>query len=447
MAVRPQVLEGIGAGYSHAVIVFLGDDGYPVSVATGFEVDATRGVVRLDPPAGMESMPPEGRGVNVIFSHIRPLPEAGYDERRYVSVWGPLRRHADGRLELVPEESRSWDESKVPFFQYSEITVPQAHRYLDSLSARLGHRIRPRLAFFWLALRTTRAPFLSATVIPVLLGVAVAAREGGWSLWLAALTLLGASCIHLALNVANDVFDTMSGTDPANTRPTQFSGGSRVIHYGLVSLRGAAILSAALYVVGIGIGLYLAWLRGFWALFWLGAAGVAISVIYTAPPIRLVHRGLGEIAVALGFGPIMLLGSYFVQAQRFSLEALWLSLPVAILISLVLYVNEIPDREGDAATGKRTLPVRWSKETVIRAYAVASAAAYALIGLGAVLRILPWTTLIALATMPLAVRAARGIRVNYEDPYALMPTMATNIKLHLYTGLLLLVGYIVAAAI
>jgi 1,4-dihydroxy-2-naphthoate octaprenyltransferase len=447
MGVGPQVLEGIGTGYSHAVIVFLDDDGYPVSVATRFEVDATRGVVRLDPPAGMETMPPKGRAVNVIFSHIRPLPEAGYDERRYVSVWGPLRRHADGHLELVPEETQSWDESKVPFFQYSEITVPQAHRYLERLSGRLGRRVRPRLAFFWLALRTTRAPFLTATAIPVLLGVAAAALDGRWSFWLAALTLVGASFIHLALNVANDVFDTMSGADPANTRPTQFSGGSRVIYYGLVSMRGAAILSATFYLAGIGIGLYLAWLRGFWPLFWLGIAGVAISVIYTAPPIRLVHRGVGEIAVGLGFGPIMLLGSYYVQAQRFTVEALWLSLPVAILIALVLYVNEIPDREGDAAAGKRTLPVRWSKQGVIRGYTWATGVAYLLIVMGAVLRILPWTTLIALATIPLAVRVARELRQSYESPYALMPTMAANIKLHLYTGLLLLVAYIVAAAI
>jgi 1,4-dihydroxy-2-naphthoate octaprenyltransferase len=358
-----------------------------------------------------------------------------------------MERGADGRLELIPEESQSWDETKVPFFQYSEITVPQAHRYLDALSGRLGRRVRPRLAFFWLALRTTRAPFLTATVIPVVLGVAAAALDGRWSLWLAALTLVAAACIHLALNVANDVFDTMSGADPANTRPTQFSGGSRVIHYGLVSLRGAAMTSAGFYLAGIAIGLYLAWLRGFWPLFWLGVAGVVISVVYTAPPLRLVHRGVGEIAVGLGFGPIMLLGSYYVQAQRFSVEALWLSLPVAIFIALVLYVNEIPDREGDAAAGKRTLPVRWSKAAVIRAYALATAAAYALIVLGAALRILPWPTLIALATAPLAVRVTRGIRESYDDPYALMPTMAANIKLHLYTGLLLLAGYVAAIAI
>src|SRR5439155_19328100 len=214
----------------------------------------------------------------------------------------------------------------------------------------------------------------------------------------------------------NDVFDTLSGADQANTTPTQFSGGSRVIHYGLVSLRGMALLSAAFYAAGAGIGLFLALYLHSWALFWLGVAGVLVSVFYTAPPLRLVHRGLGEIAVGIGFGPIMVLGAYYVQAQRFTWEAFYVSLPVALLISLVLYVNEIPDRAGDAAAGKRTLPVRWSKDVVIDVYVVAVAAAYGLIAGGALSGLLPAPTLIALSTVPLAVKATRGLRASYANP-------------------------------
>jgi 1,4-dihydroxy-2-naphthoate polyprenyltransferase len=282
-------------------------------------------------------------------------------------------------------------------------------------------------------------------VVPILLGVAVAAREGGWSLFLAALTLLAGALVHLGLNVANDVFDTRSGADAANTTPTQFSGGSRVAHYGLVDLRTLARLSATFYLAGVGIGLFLAARTDFWPLFWLGAAGVVISVFYTAPPFRLVHRGVGELAVALGFGPIMLLGAYFVQAERFSFEAIYLSIPVAILIALVLYVNEIPDRAGDDAAGKRTLPVRWSKDAVIRVYLWAAGLASAMIAVGAVTGILPRPTLIALATIPLAVKVGRALRRDYDDPYALMfSAMGANIKLHLFTGLLLFAGYLVA---
>lgn len=443
MAVDSALLREIEEGFDHAVVVFVGADGYPVGVATDYRVDAERGVVSLVPPAGEGVAPPEDAEVNVIVSHIRPQ-ETGYDERRYVQLWGRVRR-TDRGLELAPERSHTWDEKKVPFFQYSELTVPQAHRYLRELGRERGSEVRPKLSFGWLALRTTRAPFLTATVVPILLGVAAAALDGRWSLFLAGLTLLAGSFVHLGLNIANDVFDTTSGADAANTTPTQFSGGSRVVHYGLVRLRTLALLSASFYLAGIGLGLYLAVRTDFWPLFWLGAAGVVISVFYTAPPLRLVHRGLGEIAVAIGFGPIMLLGAFFVQAQRFTFEAVYLSIPVAILIALVLYVNEIPDRAGDAAAGKRTLPVRWSKDTVIGVYAWSVGLTYALIAVGAVTGILPRPTLIALATIPIALRVTRALRRDYDDPYALMfSAMGSNIKLHLFTGLLLLAGYLVA---
>jgi 1,4-dihydroxy-2-naphthoate octaprenyltransferase len=443
MAVAQDVLRDMEAGFSHAVLAFADADGYPVSVATSYTVDAGRGLLLLDPPAGDEVTPPEGAEVNIIVSHIRPQ-EIGYDERRYVQMWGTLEREG-GRLALRPTGSQSWDEKKVPFFQYSEVTVPQAHEYLDELGRERGRPVRPKLSFGWLALRTTRAPFLTATMVPVILGVAVAANRGGWSLWLAFLTFLGGAFVHLGLNISNDVFDTLSGADAANTTPTQFSGGSRVVHYGLVRLRTLALLSATFYLAGIGIGLYLAVERGFWPLFWIGVAGVAISLAYTAPPLRLVHRGVGEIAVALGFGPIMVLGSYFVQAQRLTFEAVYVSIPVAILIALVLYVNEIPDRAGDSAAGKRTLPVRLSKDAVIGGYLGAVALAYGLIAAGALTGVMPRPTIIALGTIPLAIRVARALRRDYDDPYTLMFSgMGVNVQLHLFTGLLLFAGYMIS---
>jgi 1,4-dihydroxy-2-naphthoate octaprenyltransferase len=445
MKVDEQVLDEIRTGYAHAVVVFLDSAGYPVSVSTSYEVDVQRGAVVLGVPAGHEVAPPTGREVNVIFSHIHPQENVGYDERRYVSLWGKLEK--DGQhLLLRPDRVQAWDEAKTPFFQYSEETVPQAKRYLEDLSGRVGRPVKPRLSLGWTILRTTRLPFLSATIIPVLLGVAVAALDGRWSIALALAALLGGSLIHLALNVANDVFDTLSGADAANVNPTQFSGGSRMAHYGLVSVKQLAWLSTLLYLGGIGIGLWLAAETEFWPLFTLGAIGIAISVFYTAPPFRLVHRGIGEIAVALGFGPIVLLGSYFVQAERFTLEAGILSIPVAIFIALVLYVNEIPDRAGDAKAGKRTLPVRWSKRAVIAGYAWAALAAYATILVGAITGVLPRPTIIALGTIPLAIKVLRGLRADYDSPYTLMATMGENIKLHGMTGMLLFVGYLIAIA-
>jgi 1,4-dihydroxy-2-naphthoate octaprenyltransferase len=172
-----------------------------------------------------------------------------------------------------------------------------------------------------------------------------------------------------------------------------------------------------------------------------------VGYSYTGPPLKLVYRGLGEIAVAVGFGPIMLLGAYVVQAGHLAIEPLIASLPVAILIALILYVNEIPDRRGDAAAGKRTLVVRLSPETVTRIYLVAVVLAFVLIVAGVIGGVLPWPTLLALAAVPLAVQVYTGIQEHYNSPYTLMAVMGVNVKLHLYVGLLMLAGYLVTLAL
>jgi 1,4-dihydroxy-2-naphthoate polyprenyltransferase len=436
-----ELIGALEERFEHAVIAYVDEDGYPMSVATEFRVDADRGIVVLQAVAG-EAQPPADERVNVVFSHIRPQPGIGYDERRYVSLWGPLRS-GEGGLEFTPEQEQHWDEEEMTFFEYSERGVPQAHRYLEQVSAETGRPVRPKLSFGWLFLRATRLPFLTATFVPVLLGIAVAAWTNGFSWWLALLTLIGGACIHLGLNVANDVFDTTSGADAANVNPTQFSGGSRVVHYGLLSLRAITLLSLGFYAVGIAIGVGLAAARG-WDLLWLGVAGALLSVFYTAPPLKLVHRGVGEIVVFLGFGPIMTLGAYFVQAREYDLEPLLASIPVGILIALVLYVNEVPDRPADAAAGKRTLPVRFSKDVVVNAYAAAVALAFGLIVVFALAGWIVRPAIIALAAAPLALPVYRALRDSYDQPYALMPAMAKNIQLHLATGVLLIVGYVIA---
>jgi 1,4-dihydroxy-2-naphthoate polyprenyltransferase len=263
---------------------------------------------------------------------------------------------------LAPSHAWGWDEAETPFFEYSERSNRQGLRYLDGLSRERGTPVKPRLSGIWTFFLATRLPFLTATIIPVLLGIAVAGRQGFWDPWLAVLTVIGGCAIHIGLNVANDFFDTLSGADDANVNPTQYSGGSRVVQHGLVTIKQMGALSLSAYVTGIAIGIYLVFVRGSIELFAIGVAGVLLSVFYTAPPLRLVHRGLGELTTALGFGPIMVLGAYVVQADRLAWEPALASIPVAILIALVLYVNEIPDRAADATVGKRTLPVRLPRD-------------------------------------------------------------------------------------
>jgi 1,4-dihydroxy-2-naphthoate octaprenyltransferase len=435
------VLATLGERFSHAVIVYVGEDGYPVSVATEFEADAERGVVELRAVAD-ELQPPLDDRISVVFSHIRPQPGVGYDERRYVSLWGKVTRGEDGYV-LTPERELGWDEEDVPFFEYSERSLPQAKRYYERVSREQGREVKPQLSRGWLFLRATRLPFLSATIVPILLGTAVAGLDKGFNWWVFLLTLVGGCVVHLAINVFNDVYDFQSGADEANVTPTQFSGGSRVILYGLLSERTMAMLAWGFYALGLAIGIVLAATRG-WDLLWLGVAGLLVGFFYTAPPLRLVHRGLGEVAVFAGFGPIMTLGAYFVQAREYAWAPFLISIPVGILIALVLYVNEVPDRPGDAAADKRTLPVRFSKRAIINGYIASVAAAFAVILVLPFLDVTPWPTLIALLAVPLALPVVRALRDAYDKPYVLMPAMGKNIQLHLVTGLLLIAGYVIA---
>jgi 1,4-dihydroxy-2-naphthoate octaprenyltransferase len=203
-----------------------------------------------------------------------------------------------------------------------------------------------------------------------------------------------------------------------------------------------SLLAVGCYGVAAALGVVLFVLRGSPALVLIAALGFFISLAYTMPPLKLVYRGLGEIATAIGFGPVMLLGTYVVQSRgSLSLEAFLVSIPVALLVAMILYVNEIPDRAGDGEAGKRTLPVRWSKTAVIRGFDVAAGCAFVSVALSVAGGRMPIPTLLALLAIPLAIRVHSGLVRFYDNPYALMDSMAANIRLHMNVGLLLLAGY------
>jgi 1,4-dihydroxy-2-naphthoate octaprenyltransferase len=430
------------ATYPYLILSWVDDSGYPVSVVVEATVDPAGGTASVPLPAGVPV--PSDRELSLTGSHIRPQPGYGYDERRHVTAWGRVVAETPDGLTIRASSAWGWDEAEVPFFEYSERSVPKSRKYFDALSRERGTPVRPRLGLGFLALRTTRLPFLSATIVPVVLGIVIAASHGKFDLLAAVLTVIGASFVQLAINVSNDVFDTVQGADDMNVTPTQFSGGSRVLQYGLVTFRQMAALGAGLYAAGALVGLLLLAMRPSQALLAIGVIGFVVGIGYTAPPLKLVYRGLGEIAVAFGFGPLMLLGAYVVQTGgALSWEPIVASIPVALLVALILYVNEIPDRRGDALAGKRTLPVRLGRSAVIAGYRLAAGGAYAAVVLGVVAGILPVTALVVLLTIPLALRVSRSLEPNYDNPYGLMAVMGVNIKLHLYVGLALLAGYAV----
>jgi 1,4-dihydroxy-2-naphthoate octaprenyltransferase len=441
------VVDGLGrlAVYKRAVLSWVAEDGYPVNVDVEIEVKPDEGTVRFGEPAGFHVAP--GTRVAITGSHIRPLPDGGFDERRHLTAWGAASARPRGRFAVNVARVWAWDEGDLPLPAAYERGLKKARRYFEALSVERGVRIRPRMSKRLLLFRATRAPFLSATFAPVLLGLAVAARVGVFDAVTAVITVVAASAVHLGLNVANDVFDTLQGADDANATPTKFSGGSRVLQNTLVTIREMSMLAIGCYAVAAILGIVLLVMRGSPALVAIAALGFFISMAYTMPPFKLVYRGLGEISTAIGFGPVMLLGAYVVQSRgSLTLEALLVSIPVALLVAMILYVNEIPDRAGDAQAGKRTLPVRWSKAAVVGGFDVAAAGSFASVAVSVAAGVLPIPTLLALLAIPLALRVHGGLVRFYDNPYALMSTMGANIQLHMNVSLLLFVGYVLTIA-
>ena len=429
--------------FDEVVLSWIAADAYPMNVAIAIEVNPHDGIIRFDTPPGFQI--PAGGQIALTGSHIRPLAGGGFDERSHVTVWGRPVPRPRGRFAIRAERAWIFDETETPLPIAYESSLPKARRYYEELSRERGFRIRPHMDLRLLLFRATRAPFLSATLVPVVLALALAAQVGIFDALTAALTLFGACALHLGLNVANDVFDTLSGADDANPTPTRFSGGSRVLQNAVISLGQMSLLAGACYAVAAAIGLVLLAMRPSTELVALAIVGLAISLGYTMPPVKLVYRGLGEVATAVGFGPVMLLGAYAVQSGGSLPVAAWiLSVPVGCLVAMILYVNEIPDRRGDAMAGKRTLPVRWSKRGVLLGFDLAVVVAFAAVIGGTAFGALPIPCLLALLAVPLAREVHRGIDRCFEEPYALMPTMSLNIRLHLAVGLLLILGYLAA---
>lgn len=299
----------------------------------------------------------------------------------------------------------------------------------------------PKMPPLWIV--KTRAPFFTATLVPILLGTAIAwARADRFDLGLFVLTLLAGLALHAGTNMTNDYFDHVSQCDDRNTEYVNpFTGGSRLIQLGLVKPEVFLWEGLAFFALGGLIGLYLAWTVGPWVLA-LGMVGAFSGYFYTAPPFRLVATGLGEFLIGLNFGVLEVVGAYYVQTGQLAWEPALAALPVSVLIALVVYINEFPDYKADALADKRHLVVRWGRARAVVGYGVLLAAVYVSMLAGVLAGVSPFV-LVAFVTAPIAWRAYQVARAHYDDPPRIAPANAATIQLHLLTGLLLSVGYVV----
>jgi 1,4-dihydroxy-2-naphthoate octaprenyltransferase len=302
-------------------------------------------------------------------------------------------------------------------------------------------------------MKAARAPFFTGSLVPVAVGTSVGwyvTHQMNWGLGL--VCLLGMVLLHASANMSNDYFDHLTGDDTANVEfAAPFTGGSRVIQDGLVPAR--QMLIAAVLCIGLAslIGIYLSFTCGPVILI-LGIIGIIGGFFYTAPPFRFVYKGFGELWIGLNFGVLPVLGAAYVQTgqEKFALAlipALIASVPVALLIIAILWINQFQDMNADALVGKRNWVVRLGRRRSSIVFAAMMAATYAVVLIGCAGGWLPWLAALSLLALPVAVGAVRTAMRFYDDIPHLTPANAGTIASHLATGVLLTLGIALAGRI
>jgi len=286
----------------------------------------------------------------------------------------------------------------------------------------------------------TRPAFLSVTFVGCLVGLATAALSGiALDPLKATITLLFALLAHAGANVVNDYYDARSGCDAANDeRLFPFTGGSRVIQNGVLSLQEAGVFGYALLAVVIPAGL---WLTAVSApgLIGIGLAGLLTGWAYSAPPLKLQSRGLGEFGITAGWLCIVI-GSDFVQRHAFSFTPFAAGLGFALLVANVLYINQFPDVKADAQAGKRTLVVRLGVRQARWGYALIALLCYGWVTSMILLGQLPAVAALSLLPAIASFKAARNLARHAGTPPQLVPGIKLTILAASLHGLLLAVA-------
>jgi 1,4-dihydroxy-2-naphthoate octaprenyltransferase len=289
-------------------------------------------------------------------------------------------------------------------------------------------------------LMAARVRTLPAAVAPVLVGTSLALGDGHFHPLAFVAALLGAVFIQVGTNLSNDYSDARRGADTEDRL-----GPVRVTAGGLVPPGQVLVATYVTFGLAVACGAYLIAVAG-WALLAVGAASILAGVLYTGGPRPYGYEGLGELFVFLFFGIVAVAGSYYVQVQKLPWEAFVCAVPVGLLASAILVVNNVRDLETDRRAGKRTLAVRLGRERtrglyvamLVLAFATAPVAWWA--GSMTAWLLLPWLA------APLAVRLARVVRTRV-DGSSLNAALAGTGQLQLLFCLLFSAGILASGGI
>jgi len=285
----------------------------------------------------------------------------------------------------------------------------------------------------------TRPSFLLLSIVLAFLGTSVAWYDGAVHLGYAFLACLGLLLCHISVNVFNEYFDYRSGVD-LRTKRTPFSGGSGILPARLLSPRHVLWFGMISFLLAVPIGIYFVVTVG-WLLLPVILIGAICILLYTP---FLTRLGWPEWAPGLGLGTLPILGFYFIQTSTYTIPAIVAAIPSGILVHNLLLLNEFPDAEADREAGRKTLPITIGKAKASILYSVFTSIVYLWIIGAVVAGLMPLFSLIALLTLPIAVRAIQGA-IKYRGKIEqLIPAMRDNVLVVLLTQVLLGIGYILS---
>lgn len=289
----------------------------------------------------------------------------------------------------------------------------------------------------WLTL--PRFQYLPLTVIMVSLGTAIGAYEGHFNLGYFLLAMFGSILVHITVNVINDYHDYVDGID-LNTQRTPFSGGSGILPLNLLTPKQAFWFGTSCLLAAMVIGFYFVMVKG-WLLFPLLLLAGFCAYFYN---VYLSKWHTGEFFAGLSFGPLLVLGSYYVQTGRYSWETLVASLAPGILTANLLFLNEFPDWEADRIGGRRHFVISLGKRDASYLFVALLIASYLCIIAGVLSRMMPVVALIGLGTVGFGWKAAKGALKYYDNTEKLVPILGVNVITILGTQALLAIGYVIA---
>jgi 1,4-dihydroxy-2-naphthoate octaprenyltransferase len=226
----------------------------------------------------------------------------------------------------------------------------------------------------------------------------------------------------------NEYFDSRMGTDrvfnPDDLPPMS---------------DGVLWLGVAAFACAFAVGVYLT-VRGGWPILAFALLGGAAAIFYVAPPIRWAYRGLGELVIALSYGPWMVLGSLYLHTKVLTAGALYASLVPGFLIMALAVVNAIPDFHQDRLVGKRNLVVRLGRRRAVSLYVALAGAGFVVVAVGVAAGVFPMTCLAALLGLPLLVASGKSAVRTYESPREFIPAVRSIVACYMVAVLLFTCG-------